>query len=37
VIDYIYNEDTEKLKWAETNPKLAEMVKGYLRQTTGGK
>ena len=37
VIDYIKNEDTEKLTWVETYPKLVEMAKEYLGETTGGK
>ena len=37
MIDYIKNEDKEKLTWADTYPKLVEMAKEYLRETKGGK
>ena len=37
MIDYIENEDTEKLTWAETYPKMVEMAKEDLGETMAGK
>ena len=37
VIDYIKNEGTEKLTWAETCQKLIEMAKEAFGETIGGK